>query len=143
MVASGRSTTSPKKRCEERGTSCTGVDCQSVLDSVPPWSPRPAIEASAATFVNVTEPKLASGICRQYPFDEHSDGASAIHSAEVRSGLASVTRFEKTAFRVRFFSQSSTSFPSMTTEAVMTSPGLIFRFLTVIDGSGTSSYQAE
>jgi hypothetical protein len=36
-----------------------------VLEIVPPWSPSPEIDASAATFVNVTEPKLASGICRQ------------------------------------------------------------------------------
>src|SRR5579864_1201294 len=74
--------TSPKTRCA-CGTSWIGVETQPKLLSVPP-APLPV----AAIFENVIEPKLVSGTVRQPPKELHSDGASAIHSAEVKSGDA-------------------------------------------------------
>src|SRR5262249_20783476 len=73
--------TSPKKR-RARGTSWIGVDSQPGPESVPPW-PFP----SAAIFENVTDPKFVSGTVRHNPVAVHSEGASVIHSAEVRSGF--------------------------------------------------------
>ena len=73
----------------------------------------------------------------------HADGASAIHSADVRSGFANVSFFVNDVLRVRFFTCTSTVSAATTfTDVVITSPGSTFRFLTVTDASGTSSYQA-
>ena len=49
----------------------------------------------------------------------------------------------KTVPRVRFFTWSTIVVPPTTfTDVVITSPGKIFRLVTVTDGLGTSSYQA-
>src|ERR1039457_1785793 len=74
----------PKKRCA-RGTSCSGVSIQLGLDIVAP-APFPV----AKDCVKSIEPKLVSAIWRQKPLTLHCEGASAIHSAEVRSGAAIV-----------------------------------------------------
>jgi energy-coupling factor transporter transmembrane protein EcfT len=78
---------------------------------------------------------------RQKPEIVHSDGASAIHSAEVRSGSDIFRCFVKAVCRVRFFTCTSTSVPFTTTLEVIVSPGRTFS-VTVTDVAGTSSYQA-
>ena len=80
-----------------------GVACQAGSVIVPAWP-----SAVAAARVNETEPKFASGSVRQPPGDKHEDGASAIHSAEVRSGCATVTRRVTRTRRVVFVSWSVT-----------------------------------
>jgi len=89
--------TSPKKR-RARGTSWIGVGSHPGPVSVPP-----CLFPSAAIFENVTEPKFVSGTVRQKPATVHSDGASAIHSADVRSGDAICRCLVKNVCRVRFF----------------------------------------
>src|ERR1700730_8272309 len=72
----------PNKRCA-RGTSCSAVSIQFGLDIVAPM-PFPV----ANDCVKSIEPKMVSAICWQKSLTLHCEGASAIHSAEVRSGLA-------------------------------------------------------
>ena len=84
--------------------------------------------------------KRVSASCGQNPLSEHWDGASAIHSAELRSGAAIVRWRVKTTCRVRSFTCTSTSVPLITTVDAMTSPGWIFTFR-LTESAGTSSYQ--
>src|SRR5439155_23754816 len=119
-----------------RGTSWIGVGSHPGPVSLPPW-----LFPSAAIFVNVTEPKFVSGTVRQKPATVHSDGASAIHSAEVRSGDAICRCLVKNVCRVRFFTCTVTSVPFTSTVDVSLSPAKIFSF-SVTDVAGTSSYHA-
>ena len=89
----------------------------------------------------MTEPKFVSGTVRQKPVTVHSDGASAIHSADDRSGVAIWRCLLKNVCRVRFFTCTSTSVPLMSTVEVILSPGKIFS-LSVTEAAGTSSYHA-
>ena len=70
-----------RSRSRDRGTSWIGTVVQAGSVSVPGW-PFPIV----AIFEKATEPKFASGTGRHEKL-EHDDGASAIHSAEVRSGV--------------------------------------------------------
>src|SRR5262249_24330711 len=96
----------------------------------------------AADRMNDTEPKFASGSGLQRPADVHVDGASAIHSAEVRSGAATVTRLVARVCRVLVVSWSVTWVPWTRTAAVIRSPGWILS-RSGVDGAGTISYQAS
>jgi hypothetical protein len=75
------------------------------------------------------------------PEDEQDEGASAIHSAEVRSGSGTVARRVTRTRRVVFVSWSVTCVPWTSTAAVTRSPGASFNAIG-IDGAGTISYQA-
>src|SRR5581483_7049602 len=127
---------SPKNRREPCGTSWICVtDQPGFAVSVPPVPPE-----SAETLVKLIVPKFVSGTTRQKPKPPHSDGASAIHSAELTSGAAIVSFFVKVVWRVRFFTCTSTLVPLTTTLDVTVSPGISFSF-TFTDAAGTSSYQ--
>jgi hypothetical protein len=118
-----------------RGTSCKGTADQPGAMSVP------ALELVAAVIrEKVTVPKLASGSGLQTVF-VHNEGASAIHSAEVRSAPLALTRVPACVCRVRSSSRRTTRSLRATTVAVMTSPGLIL-IPSVTRGAGTASYQA-
>ena len=104
---------------------------------VPAW-PSPV----AAACKNVTEPKFVRGRVRQRPDLPQTDGASAIHSAEERSGSASTVRCVKRVCRVRFVIWRMTSVPRTSTAPVIVSPGATFRRI-VTGGAGTISYQSE
>src|SRR5579862_3626797 len=74
--------------CWALGSSRIGTAVQPPWVIVPSWPP-----AAAATFVNATEPKSARRTVR-HPDALHATGASAIHSADVRSGELTGNRFE-------------------------------------------------
>ena len=80
----------------ECGTSWIGSEAHAVSVSVPGWA-----FATAAILVNATVPKFARGSTWQCV--SHSDGASAIHSADETSGFATVMRLVKLTSRVRSF----------------------------------------
>ena len=101
------------------GTSWIGTAVQVGSVSVPGWAfPIVAIREKP------TLPKFASGTGVQENL-AHDDGASAIHSAEVRSIPLVVTRLVNTVPRVRFLICSRTVLPLTFTDVVIVSPGLI------------------
>src|SRR5205807_2586867 len=73
--------------------------------------------------VNVADPKLASGSVWQLLALTHSEGASAIHSAEVRSSAEARSVFWNPCPLVTSLSVSVTDRPLTLTAACMTSPG--------------------
>src|SRR5262245_53459311 len=85
-----------KKPRRTVGTSLIALAVHDELAIVPPF-PFPR----AATFVNETDEKFASGTGVHRSWLQR-DGASAIHSAEVRSGFANGTFFVNVVLRVRF-----------------------------------------
>ena len=98
--------------------------------------------AIAAMRMNGIDPKFASGRALQRVSSESQvEGASAIHSAEVKSWGRSGSSFVKFVFRVRSFTCRSTPVGTTFTDAEIRSPGRIFNF-TVTEAAGTSSYQA-
>ena len=102
----------------------------------------PTAFPTAAIFVNEMEPKFESGICRQLSALSQADGASAIHSAELRSGVAYGSFVVKVVWRVRFLTWSSIVGPARTfTEVVIVSPAWMISLI-VTESAGTSSYQA-
>ena len=105
----------------------------------PVWPP-----AVAEPVANATVPKFASGLM-VHPFGLnglHIDGASAIHSADVRSGSAIVVCVTALSPVVRSWSWSVIAGPSALTSAEIASPGDIRRS-SLIAGAGTSSCHAE
>ena len=64
---------------------------------VPGW-----LVAMVAARVKLTVPKFASGNTVHRPPGSQFDGASAIHSAELRSGSSTCNAFVKLVLRVRF-----------------------------------------
>jgi hypothetical protein len=112
------------------------VACQAASEIVPGWA-----LPIAALLRMETLPKFASDRTRQFPEEVQTEGASWIHSADERSGLAAVSSFVKTVCRVRFLSWISTEDPFTFTDAVIVFPGATLS-LTLIEGAGTSSYQA-
>src|SRR5262249_36019267 len=85
---------------------------------------------------------LASGRTLQRPELVHVDGASATHSAEVRSGAAIVSFLFTTVRRVRFRMRMRTVLPVIVTAAEIRSPGAIAIFRKT-GGAGRISYQAS
>src|SRR5579884_1106719 len=119
-----------------RGTSRSGTALQVGAVSVPATR-----LPTAAIREKVTAPKSARGSGRQDA--AQSDGASAIHSAELRSsGPAGVTRSVTSALRVRFRSWRTRPVPTTLTDAVTRSPGRTGSASFTL-GPGTSSYQAS
>ena len=102
-----------------------------------PWWPPPIAVAPS----NATVPKFASGSVWQPPTPQ-VDGASAIHSADERSGADIRNRFPKAVWRVRFLILIVTILRLTATAAAILSPGLT-RSFTVTGGAGSSSYQTE
>src|SRR5262249_41755183 len=88
------------------------------------------------------DPKFASGRTRQRPELVHVDGASATHSAEVRSGAAIVSFLFTTVCRVRFRMRMRTVLPVIVTAAEIRSPGAIAIFRKT-GAAGKTSYQAS
>ena len=56
-------------------------------------------------------PKSASGRAWQPPLSPHAEGASTIHSAELTSTCAAVSRFVNDVPRVRLAMKSFTAWP--------------------------------
>jgi hypothetical protein len=92
--------------------------------------------------VKETVPKFASGNGVQSPLESQDEGASAIHSADDKSGVAMRNFLMKFVRRVRFLIWSDTWVPLTLTDAVTTFPGKILYF-TLTLGAGTSSYHIE
>lgn len=99
----------------------------------------PACVVSAARRKR-TVPKSASGRIVQLA-PTQSEGASAIHSAEVTSSVRSGTRREKRVPRVRSDSVIATCARRTATRAVIRSPGTTLSGIACA-AAGTSSYQA-
>ena len=111
--------------------------CQSGSRIVPGW-----VFPIAAACANVTVPKFVNGSTRQRFPEPQTEGASAIHSAELTSsGCAVVIVLLKRVLRVTSFRLIVTRCPETTTAAVIVSPGLIFS-LTGTTAAGTISHQA-
>ena len=98
--------------------------------------------AVAEAFVNLTLPKSESVTVRQAPSAEHSDGASATHSADEVSGAAMRLTFVTDLPVVTSVTCIVTFVPATVTVAVIVSPGSIVSGIVML-GAGTSSYQAE
>ena len=97
----------------------------------------------ADELVKEVVPKFGNGTTVQRPLDEQSEGASAIHSAElVSSGETELNVFEKRLCVLRFFRLTVTFVPETSTAPVIRSPGRTLS-LTVTGPAGTNSYQAE
>ena len=120
------------------GTSRTGVAVQRASVIVPR---RPSV--TAPIFVNATEPKLARLTVR-HPDRSQVAGASAIHSADERSGELTASAFEKLTPVVVFAIRNSTLVRAAftLTEALRVSPASILSFRKT-PGLGGMSYQAE
>src|SRR5436190_2303882 len=115
--------------------SSIGVAVQTGSEIVPTWR-----AAFAEAPENVTVPKFARCSTRQSPA-LHDEGASAIHSADERSGVAILSFLEKYLPLVRFRIVTVTLLPMTVTVAEIVSPGRIVRF-TSTGPAGTSSYHA-
>ena len=99
--------------------------------------------AVAAALLNVTLPKLVKGTTWQRPDLVQAEGASAIHSADDKSGgCATVTVFENRVRLVAFLRLNVTFDPLTRTAAVIRSPGRTFNG-NRIAGAGTISHQAK
>jgi hypothetical protein len=125
-----------KKPDELCGTSLIASLAHVVSLIVPGW-----LLAIDAARVNVTVPKFASGTIVHRPPEVHADGASAIHSAELRSGAATCSAFVKLVLRVRFLIWTSTVVPLTFTDVVIWSPALTFSGTSTAD-AGRISYHA-
>jgi hypothetical protein len=96
----------------------------------------------AVAFVKRTLPKSVSDTVRHAPEVVHSDGASAIHSADDVSGVAIRRTFVTTVFRVTLRTCIVTVCPLTLTDAEIVSPGRTVSPIFTA-AAGTSSYQAQ
>ena len=125
----------PRNRPPDVPWRFTALAAQAGSLIVPTW-PFPVTDDA----VKRTVPKFVSGSGRQSPRPQHEDGASAIHSAEVRSGEVIVRFRVKNVRRVLFAIRIDTVFPVTATLAVNESPGASVSLI-VTGAAGTSSYQ--
>src|SRR5262249_46930622 len=103
---------------------------------VPVWPPAVADAAEKTTL-----PKFASGCVRHEARPRvQSDGASAIHSAELVSTALAVTCLEAEVPCVTFWSAKSTVVPVTVTEALTVSPGETATD-SGTEAAGSTSYQ--
>ena len=87
-------------------------------------------------------PKSVSDSGRHWPDPSHTEGASAIHSAELVSGAAIVSVLEELVAWVKFRMRIETCLPLTETEADTVSPGAT-RTPSLTAAAGTSSYHAK
>src|ERR1700716_289488 len=100
------------------GARSMAVDAQAGSPIVPAWP----VLLTACAAENVIDPKFASGVEMQLVMDLQSEGALAMHSAEVVSTAGACTTFVNDVPCVRFHSRSVTAVPATATLARMWSP---------------------